>query len=289
MPKKPIKETIHAKGVEIGIYTTDFQNEFISLTDIARYKSDEPNDVIRNWMRNRDVIEFLGLWERLHNPDFNPLEFEGFRKQAGANAFTMSPKKWIEATDAIGIVSKSGRYGGTYAHMDIAFEFASWISPEFKLYVIEDYRRLKADESSRLSLGWNEKRLFSKINYQIHTEAVKSNLIPDIAGKGAHFTYATEADVLNVALFGKTAKQWRDENLGKLGNIRDAATLRQLVVLANLESMNAQLIKAGASREERAEYLNAMAREQFAALEGNPTLKALERKLQIDDADSKKQ
>ena len=286
---KQINGHITALGVQICVVGDGTQDDFISITDIARYKSDEPKMVIQNWMRNRNTIEFLGVWEEIHNPRFKGIEFDAFKKEAGLNSFILTPTKWISATQAIGIRSKRGRYGGTYAHMDIAFEFASWISPEFKLYVIEDYRRLKADESSRLSLGWNEKRLFSKINYQIHTEAVKSNLIPDIAGKGAHFTYATEADVLNVALFGKTVKQWRDENLGKLGNIRDAATLRQLVVLANLESMNAQLIKAGASREERAEYLNAMAREQFAALEGNPTLKALERKLQIDDADSKKQ
>lgn len=176
MPKKPIKETIHAKGVEIGIYTTDFQNEFISLTDIARYKSDEPNDVIRNWMRNRDTIEFLGLWESLHNPNFKPVEFDGFRNQAGLNAFTMSPTKWISRVNAIGIVSKSGRWGGTFAHSDIAFEFASWISAEFKLYIIKDYKRLKSDENSRLSLNWNLNREVAKLNYRIHTDAIKQNL-----------------------------------------------------------------------------------------------------------------
>lgn len=175
---KVIKETIHANGIDIGIYTQDFENEFISLTDIARYKSDDPTAVIQNWMRSRDVIEFLGLWERLHNPDFKPLEFEGFRKQAGANAFTMSPKKWIDATDAIGIVSKAGRYGGTYAHSDIAMSFATWISPEFQLYIMKDYRRLKTDENSRLSLNWNLNREISKLNYKIHTDAIKDNLIP---------------------------------------------------------------------------------------------------------------
>lgn len=178
MAKKPIKETIHAKGLDIGIYTTDFQNEFISLTDIAKYKSDEPNDVIKNWMRNRDTIEFLGLWESLHNPDFNPVEFEGFRSQAGLNAFTMSPTKWINGVGAIGIVSKAGRYGGTYAHTDIAFEFASWISAEFKLYIIKDYKRLKSDENSRLSLNWNLNREVAKLNYKIHTDAIKAHLIP---------------------------------------------------------------------------------------------------------------
>ena len=178
MARKPVQETIHAKGMEIRVYTQDFRNEFISLTDIAKYKSDDPTAVIQNWMRNRDVIEFLGLWESLHNPSFNPLEFEVFKTQAGANAFTMSPRKWIEATSAIGIVSKAGRYGGTYAHSDIAFEFASWISPEFKLYIIKDYQKLKHDENSRLSLSWNLNREISKLNYRIHTDAIKEHLIP---------------------------------------------------------------------------------------------------------------
>lgn len=268
---------INALGVQIGVSSTGTRDDYISLTDIARYKSDEPNDVIKNWMRTRSTIEFLGVWEELHNEDFKPVEFERFKSEAGANAFTMSPSKWISTTNAKGIKVKRGRYGGgTYAHVDIAFEFASWVSPEFKLYVIKDYQRLKADENSRLSLEWNEKRLFTKINYRIHTDAVKENLVPNIKGKGGKFVYATEADVLNVALFGKTAKQWRDENPGKQGNLRDGATLHQLIVLANLESMNAQLIKEGRSRQERAEYLNAMAREQLSALADNPTVKALE-------------
>ena len=205
MPKI-VKEMIHAKGIDIGIYTEDFQSEYISITDIARYKSDDPTAVIQNWMRNRDVIEFLGLWETLHNSNFKPLEFEGFKNQAGANAFTMSPKKWIEATDAIGIVSKSGRYGGTYAHSDIAFEFASWISPEFKLYIIKDYKRLKSEENSRLSLNWNLNRELSKLNYRIHTDAINANLIPpELSSAQISYTYASEADMLNVVLFGKTA------------------------------------------------------------------------------------
>ena len=222
---KVIKETIHANGIDIGIYTQDFENEFISLTDIARYKSDDPTAVIQNWMRNRDVIEFLGLWERLHNPDFNPLEFEGFRKQAGANAFTMSPKKWIETTNAIGIVSKAGRYGGTYAHSDIAMSFATWISPKFQLYIMKDYRRLKADENSRLSLNWNLNREISKLNYRIHTDAIKDNLIPpELTPAQVAYTYANEADMLNVVLFGKTAKQWKDENSAAKGNSRVCIT-----------------------------------------------------------------
>lgn len=269
-------EKINALGVQIGVSSTGTRDDYISLTDIARYKSDEPKMVIQNWMRNRNTIEFLGVWEGLHNPDFKGIEFDAFRKEAGLNSFTMTPTKWISATNAKGVKVKRGRGGGTYAHVDIAFEFASWISPEFKLYVIKDYQRLKSDENSRLSIEWNEKRLFTKINYRIHTDAVKENLAPNIKGKGGKFVYATEADVLNVALFGRTAKQWRDENPDKPGNLRDGATLHQLIVLANLESMNAQLIKEGRSRQERAEYLNAMAREQLSALADNPTVKALE-------------
>ena len=265
---KIIKDTIHANGIDIGIYTQDFENEFISLTDIARYKSDDPTAVIQNWMRNRDVIEFLGLWERLHNPDFYPLEFEGFKKQAGANAFTMSPKKWIEATDAIDIVSKAGRYGGTYAHSDIAMSFATWISPEFQLYIMKDYRRLKTDENSRLSLNWNLNREISKLNYRIHTDAIKENLIPpELTPAQVAYTYANEADMLNVVLFGKTAKQWKDENPTAKGNMRDAATLNQLLVLANLESYNAVLINQDKNQKERMELLRMLTVQQLQTLE----------------------
>lgn len=268
MPKKPVKETIHAKGVDITIYTEDFQNEFISLTDIARYKSDEPFIVINNWMRGKDTIEFLGLWEQLHNPDFKPIEFDRFRKEAGYNAFTLSPQKWIENTNAIGIVSKSGRYGGTFAHSDIAFEFASWISAEFKLYIIKDYKRLKNDESSKLSLGWNLNREISKLNYRIHTDAIKENLIPpELSPYQISITYASEADVLNVALFGITAKQWRDENPDKSGNIRDYASLNQLLVLANMESYNAILIEQGKPQPERLQLLNKLAIRQLKKIE----------------------
>ena len=264
---KILKETIHANGFDIGIYTEDFQNEYISLTDIARYKSDDPTAVIQNWMRNRDVIVFLGLWELLHNDYFKHLEFEGFKNEAGANAFTMSPKKWIETTNAIGIVSKSGRYGGTFAHSDIAFEFASWISPEFKLYIIKDYQRLKQDENSRLSLNWNLNREISKLNYRIHTDAIKDNLIPpELTQKQISYTYANEADLLNVVLFGKTAKQWRDENTKLEGNIRDYASLQQLLVLANMESYNAILIKQGCTQEERMKLLHDLAVQQMKTL-----------------------
>ncbi len=265
---KPIKETIIAKGLKIGIYTEDFQNEFISLTDIAKYKSDDPTAVIQNWMRNRDTVEFLGLWETLHNPDFKPLEFEGFRRQAGLNAFTLSPTKWIESVNAIGIISKAGRYGGTYAHSDIAFEFASWISAEFKLYIIKDYKRLKNDENSKLSLNWNLNRELSKINYKIHTDAIKENLIPpELTQAQKSFTYASEADMLNVALFGMTAKEWRDANPDKSGNIRDYATLNQLLVLANMESYNAILINQGISQKERLVLIRDLVVKQLEATE----------------------
>ena len=264
---KMVKETIHANGVDIGIYTQDFENEYLSLTDIARYKSDDPAAVIQNWMRNRDVLEFLGLWEKLHNDNFNPLEFEGFRKQAGANAFTMSPKKWIETTSAIGMVSKAGRYGGTYAHSDIAMSFATWISPEFQLYIMKDYRRLKTDENSRLSLSWNLNREISKLNYRIHTDAIKKNLIPpELTQWQISNTYASEADLLNTVLFGKTAKEWRDEKKQKDANIRDDATLNQLLVLANLESYNAILIEQGKEQAERMQLLHDLAVQQMRTL-----------------------
>lgn len=219
-------------------------------------------------MRGKDTIEFLGLWEQLHNPDFKPIEFDRFRKEAGYNAFTLSPQKWIENTNAIGIVSKSGRYGGTFAHSDIAFEFASWISAEFKLYIIKDYKRLKNDESSKLSLGWNLNREISKLNYRIHTDAIKENLIPpELSPYQISITYASEADVLNVALFGITAKQWRDENPDKSGNIRDYASLNQLLVLANMESYNAILIEQGKPQPERLQLLNKLAIRQLKKIE----------------------
>ena len=237
------------------------------MTDIARYKSDDPTAVIQNWMRNRDVIDFLGLWEGLHNPDFKPLEFEGFRNQAGANAFTMSPKKWIDATAAIGIVSKSGRYGGTFAHSDIAFEFASWISPEFKLYIMKDYQRLKNDENSKMSLNWNLNREISKLNYKLHTDAIKEKLIPsELTQEQISYKYASEADMLNVALYGCTAKEWRDNNRDKKGNIRDYSSLQQLLVLANMESYNAILIDEGKVMSERLKLLRQMAIRQMETI-----------------------
>lgn len=265
---KTVKDTIHAQGIDISIYTNDFINEYISLTDIAKYKTDEPSMAIQNWMRNRDVLEFLGLWESIHNENFKPIEFEGFKNQAGLNAFTMSPKKWIEGVNAIGIVSKSGRYGGTYAHSDIAFEFASWISAEFKLYVITDYKRLKADENSRLSLNWNLNREIARLNYRIHTDAIKENLIPnELTPAQISFTYASEADLLNTALFGMTAKQWREVNPDKKGNIRDYATINQLLVLANAESYNSVLINEGKPQGERLVMLRNAIVNQLKAIE----------------------
>lgn len=275
MPPSGYNEKIEALGIEISVSTSDGRDDYISLTDIAKYVSNEPKDVVKNWMRSRSTLEYLGIWEEIHNPDFKRVEFDPLLAQAGRNAFTMSPQKWISTVGAIGMRQKLGRNGGTFAHVDIAFEFASWVSPEFKLYVIKDYQRLKADENSRLSLEWNERRLFSKINYKIHTDAIKVNLLEHAGKAVGGFIYANEADVLNVALFGKTAKQWRDENPDVEGNIRDYASLHELIVLANLESMNAQLIKGGLSRQQRAEYLYGMAREQLAALQDNPTLRKL--------------
>ncbi len=266
---KPIKkETIHAAGIDIGIYTTDFKNEFISLTDIARYKSIDPRITIHNWLRGRDVVEFLGLWEVLHNPDFKRIDFDTFKEEAGTNAFVFSIKNWTDELGAIGLFTKSGRYGGgIYAHIDIAFEFASWISPEFKLYIIKDYQRLKSDENSRLSLNWNLNREIAKLNYRIHTDAIKDNLIPpELTPDQISYKYANEADLLNVALFGMTAKQWREKNSAKTGNIRDDATLNQLLVLANMESYNAILIEQGKTMSERLVLLRELALKQMETL-----------------------
>lgn len=266
---KIIKETIHANGFDISLFTEDLKNSYISLTDIAKYRSDEPNDVIKNWLRNKDTIAFLGLWESLHNPDFKPIEFDGFRNEAGSNAFTMSPTKWIEGVNAKGIISKAGRYGGTFAHSDIAMEFASWISPEFKLYIIKDFQRLKDDENSRLSLNWNLNRELTKLNYKIHTDAIKENLIiPELTTAQKSFVYANEADVLNVALFGKTAKEWRDENPDKKGNIRDYSDINYLLVLANLESYNAILIEQNIPQAKRLEMLRSTAEKQLKTILG---------------------
>jgi len=237
--------------------------------------------VINNWMRNRSTIEFLGLWEQLYNPDFKPIEFERFKYESGANAFTLSPQQWIKVTGAIGITSKSGRYGGTFAHKDIAFEFASWISPEFKLYIIKDYQRLKQDEAKRLEIGWDTKRELSKINYRIHTDAIKEFLIsPELTKQEAGYKYATEADILNIALFGKTAKQWRDETGNTKENMRDHASVEQLIVLVNLESLNADLIRQKLAAEDRLKKLRSVAYYQLRSLESSNAANKLKQNIQ---------
>lgn len=265
---KVTKEQISAKGFAIQIYAEDFKNDYISLTDIAKYKNnDDPRFVIQNWMRNRNTLEFIGLWEVLNNENFNRVQFDTYRNEAGLNRFIMTPQKWINSTNAIGIISKAGKYGGTYAHYDIAMEFASWISAEFKLYIIQDYKRLKSDENSRLSLAWNLNREISKINYKIHTDAIKTYLLNDLTESQLAFKYAGEADMLNVALFNKTAKQWREENPNLKGNMRDYASLNELLVLANMESYNAVLIEKGLSQKERMIELRKLARTQMISLE----------------------
>ena len=271
-------KSIEAAGYKIEVQSKQ-SGDFISLTDIAKYKTKEnPGYVIQNWMRNRNTIRFLGLWESFHNPEFNYLEFEAIEKESGLNSFVLTPKRWIEMTLAIGMTTKQGRYASTLAHKDIAFEFASWISPEFKLYIIKDYQRLKTNENNLHSLGWNLNRELSKINYHIHTDAIKNNLIPkEITPMEANIIYANEADAINMALFGKTAKMWRDENPDLKGNIRDYASIQQLIVLINLESMNSELIKIGLSQHERVLHLNKMAIEQLTTLKkyDNKLLKEL--------------
>ena len=268
--KKPTKSTIEVKGTAISILS-ERETDYISLTDIARYKDAERTDyLISNWLRNRNTVEFLGIWEQLHNPDFNPIEFDGIRNQTGLNSFILTAKQWNERTGAIGLISKAGRYGGTYAHKDIAFEFASWVSVEFKLYLIKEFQRLKEDESRRLSLAWNLNRTLSKLNYRIHTDAIKAHLIPpEVTAAQAAITYATEADLLNVALFGHTARQWRDANPKLDGNMRDHASIEQLLVLTNLESLNAEFIHMQLPQGERLTKLNAIAIRQMRTLTAN--------------------
>ena len=272
-------EKIKLFDKEVNFYVYNEQ-DYICLTDIARYKDPERSDyVIQNWLRNRNTIEFLGVWERINNPNFNSIEFDGIRKQAGLNSFILTSKQWVEKTNAIGIISKPGRYGGTFAHKDIAFEFASWISVEFRLYLIKEFQRLKIEESERLRLGWDVKRELVKINYKIHTDAIKENLIPpEISTKDAKIIYASEADVLNKALFGKTAKEWFDINPLKKGNMRDYANVTQLVVLANLESLNSEFIKQGLLQEERLIRLNKIAISQMTSLVEDTGIKKLEKK-----------
>ena len=271
-----VKSTINANGVEIRV-TSSNEADYISLTDIAKKRDPEnPRFIIQNWMRSRSTVSFLGLWETINNPKFNRVEFEAVKNEAGDNSFVLTPQKWITSTNAIGITSKSGRYGGTYAHSDIAFEFASWISPEFKLYIIKDYQRLKANESHAKALDWNVKREIAKSNYRIHTDAIKETLIPNLTPQQIAATYASEADLINVALFGQTAKQWRSWNPESKGNIRDEATIAQLIVLANLESMNADYIREGMPAAERLEKLNKIAIYQLKSL-WRESLKSVEK------------
>lgn len=268
---------IDVKGTSITVITGGF-DDYISLTDIARYKDSERTDyIIQNWLRNRNTIEFLGIWEQLNNPGFNYVEFDGIRGQAGLNSFVLTTKRWTESTGAIGINARAGRYGGTYAHKDIAFEFASWVSVEFKLYLIKEFQRLKETETQQL--GWDIRRNLAKINYRIHTDAIKANLIPpQLTPQQINLIYASEADLLNMALFGKTAKRWRDENPGNKGNIRDEANASQLVCLANLETLNAHFIHQGLAQAERLKLLNQTAIQQMKLLLADVGARRLEGK-----------
>lgn len=262
------KETINVQGTEIALLAKE-KEDYISLTDIAKYRdSENPSQIISLWLRTYSTIEYLGLWERLNNPDFKPHIYEGFKNESAKPHFWMSPQKWINETNSIGMISKSGRYGGgTFAHSDIAFKFAAWISAEFELYLITEFKRLKQDEQQRLSLEWNLQRTLSKINYRIHTDAIKEHIVPaKVTKEQAYAVYASEADLLNVALFGKTAQQWRNENNESKGNIRDQATLEQLVVLSNMESINALLIRQGLIQAERLLQLNSVAITQMESL-----------------------
>ena len=263
---------INVEGSEISIIAID-DKDYISLTDMVR-NIENGLALIEKWLRNKNTIEFLGIWEEMYNPDFNSLEFEGIKNEAGLNRFVLSVKQWVEKTNSIGIVAKAGRYGGTYAHKDIAFEFASWISPYFKLYLIKEFERLKEEEQKKL--GWDIKRNLAKINYRIHTDAIKNNLIPEkLPKEKINFIYANEADILNMALFGMTAKEWRDENPNLKGNIRDYADISQLVCLSNLENLNAVFINEGMKQSDRLGKLNSIAIEQMKILSEAETVKKL--------------
>ena len=290
MIRNIIKDEINANGNRVSIVRIG-NVDYISLTDLARYAdSDEPRLPIRDWMRNKEVISFLGLWESLHNENFKGGEFHTFKNEAGSNKFKMSPQKWIRETNSIGIISKSGRYdGGTFAHPDIAFEFASWLSPEFKLYLIKEFQRLKKNEAYQEKIEWHANRILSKTNYVVHTDAIKNYIVPTLTEKQKKFVYAEEADVLNVALFGMTAKEWRDNNpkLAKDGNMRDYTDLLHLVILNNLENSNSEFIKLGISQSERLIKLNESARNQMKIFKNNKNIKELELLQQQINKDSK--
>lgn len=264
-----LREVIDANGTPVNAFRNDkINSDFISLTDIAKYRNqEEPNDIIKNWLRTRNTLEYLGLWEQMYNPQFNNEYFNELLSKSGSNAFVISPTKWIKGTNAIGMVSQPGRYGGTYAEADIAFEFASWVSPEFRLYLVKDYQQLKKDESSHLNLDWSVNRALSKVNYRLHTDAIKESIVPlQLTRQQAGMHYANEADMLNVVLFGMTAREWKKAHPNSKGNIRDNASLEQLTVLANLESLNAELIKEDIPINKRARKLNKVAREQLTTL-----------------------
>jgi len=266
---------INVQGIDIAIISKE-DSDYISLTDMLRAK--DGDFFISDWLRNRNTVEFLGIWEKINNPKFNYGEFAIIKSQAGLNSYKISVKEWVEKTNAIGLKATAGRYGGTYAHKDIAFEFGMWISPEFKIYLINEFQRLKLEENERLTLGWNAKRMLTKINYKIHTDAIKENIIlpQKLSKKVANITYANEADVLNVALFGMTAKQWKDKNPKLTGNVRDYSTVTQLVCLANLENLNAEFIRAGLPQKERLLRLNESAISQMKSLSGSVSMKKLE-------------
>jgi hypothetical protein len=276
MPKGK-KSTIKVQGTAVTVLSQE-KDDYISLTDMVK-NFEGGSALIEQWLKNKDTILFLGVWEQINNPSFNSLEFEGIKNEAGRNSFFLSAKKWIESTYATGLMASAGRYGGTYAHKDIAFEFGSWLSPEFKLYLIKEFQRLKEDENRRLSLDWNLNRTLAKLNYRIHTDAIKEKIIPSvITQKQQTLTYANEADLLNVAMFGKTAKQWRDKNPDLKGNIRDYSTLEQLLVLANLESLNAEFIRMELPQSERLKKLNQIAIDQLKSLIGQTSIKKLKGK-----------
>ena len=278
MSKDIIKTEIYVENNKVNVIRIN-NKEYISLTDLARYANpEEPKIPVQSWIRNKDVISYLGLWEKLNNENFKGHEFETFENEAGKHSFYMSPQKWIKETNAIGIISKSGNNGGTFAHSDIAFEFASWLSPEFKLYLIQEFERLKKNESYQYKIEWQANRVLSKVNYLIHTDAIKINIVPVLTEEQKRYAYAEEADVLNVALFGMTAKQWRLQNpeLAEKGNMRDYTDLLHLVILSNLENTNAELINAGMPQNERLIKLNESARRQMRVLENNKGIKELE-------------
>ena len=272
-----VNRSIDVKGLTIRAKLSSKGDDYISLTDIAKYKSERPAVTVEHWLRQYNTIEYLGVWEQLHNDNFKVSDFEDFKNHSGSNTFTMSPQKWISSTNAIGIVSKSGRYGGTYAHSDIAFKFAAWLSPEFELYIIKDYQRLKQAESDHLSLDWSARREIAKTNYKVHTDAIKDYLINEnLPARYVNYTYANEADLINVALFGMTAKDWRDKPPKEKGNIRDSANLPQLIILANLEMLNAEFIKAGLPQRERLQKLHDIAVSQLKSISNSASVKRLQ-------------